>query len=227
VTRVVKVVLLLMSCVSVSVIYGDTFAEIGDARGLPVTAEVTAGVDTLTAIDGTLRPDFGDVADMFEIVITDGGTFSATTVGGASFDTELFLFDNTGAGVYAQDDVSGLRARSTLPTPPGVYFLAIAPCCFELSNSGLIFDASIDHNAVVSAEKPRGALPTAEYSGVSSQSTGMSAYTIPLTGAQFSAPVSAVLELPVSAAPELWTLVLLLTGVAAIIGLQFEERRRS
>ena len=70
-----------------------------------------------------------------------GDSFSATTVGGAGFDTQLFLFDDDGAGVargkVANDDSSG-TFQSTLPTaptpltnggtlsyPPGVYYLAI------------------------------------------------------------------------------------------------------
>src|SRR5258705_9577017 len=103
-----------MSCVSASVVYGDTFTEVGDAGGLPATAALTAGagVGALTAIEGTLSPDSGDIADMFEIILTAGGTFSATTVGGASFDAELFLFDSAGVGGYAQDDVSRVRAPS-------------------------------------------------------------------------------------------------------------------
>ena len=213
--RVVKVVLLLMSCVSASVVYGDTFTEIGDAGGLPATADLTAGagVGALTAIEGTLSPDSGDIADMFEIILTGGGTFSATTVGGASFDTELLLFDSAGVGVYAQDDVSGFRAPSTLPagipltpTAPGVYFLAISQCCFEPSNgSGLIFAASSDHNAVVGATQSGGTLPITDYSGVSDQSPGGGAYTITLSGARFA----------ISAVPEPGTLGLLLTGIAA------------
>ena len=177
----------------------------------------------LTAIEGILSPDSGDVADMFEIFLTDGVTFSATTVGGAGFDTELFLFDSAGVGVYAQDDVSGFRAPSTLPagnhhspTVPGIYFLAISQCCFEPANSsGLIFDASIDHNAVVGPEKPGGALPITEYSGASNQSPGGGAYTIALTGARFA----------ISAVPEPGTLCLLLTGIAGMIGLKYKQRR--
>jgi len=101
-----------MSCVSSSVVYGDTFTEVGDAGGLPATADLTAGagVGALTAIEGILSPDSGDVADMFEIFLTDGVTFSATTVGGAGFDTELFLFDSAGLVFMPKTNVSGFRA---------------------------------------------------------------------------------------------------------------------
>jgi len=227
VIRAMKVVLLLMSCVFACVLFGDTFTEVGDAGSLPATAEVTTGIGALTAIDGTLDPTSGDIADMYKIFITGGGTFSATTVGGASFDTELYLFDSAGVGIYANDDFTGFLGPSTLPagmalTPSasGLYYLAISQCCFEPSNgSGAIFNASFDHNAVVGATQSGGALPITDYSGASDQTSGGGAYTITLTGAQFAAPVSAV--------PEPGTLFLLLTGVAGIIGRQYKERRRS
>jgi hypothetical protein len=70
--------------------------------------------------------------DMFKVCLTGGRTFSATTVGGTGFDTQLFLFGANGLGVYANDDVAG-AGPSTLPaghalTPndPGVYYLAIS-----------------------------------------------------------------------------------------------------
>jgi len=227
VIRAAKVVLLMMSCVSASVLYGDTFTEVGDAGSLPATAEVTTGIGALTAIHGTLDPATADIADMYKIFVTGGGTFSATTVGGASFDTELYLFDSAGIGIYANDDVTGFLGPSTLPagmalTPiaSGLYYLAISQCCFEPSNgSGAIFNASFDHNAIVGATQSGGALPITTYAGTSYQASGGGAYTITLTGAQFVATVSSV--------PEPGTLFLLFTGVAGIIGRQYKERRRS
>ncbi len=98
----------------------------GDAGDLPETAQST-GSDPITAIRGQLDTD--DV-DMYAIYIEDPATFSATTVGGASFDTQLWLFDSNGKGVVANDDSGGLQSRidntSGCITQPGVYYLAIS-----------------------------------------------------------------------------------------------------
>jgi hypothetical protein len=101
----------------------------GDAGQLPATAQITSGNPPLTAIMGTI--DTPTDVDMFAIRITNPAAFSATTVGqpGTLFDTQLFLFDATGRGVEANDDVSTTDLRSTL-TPfsgaPGLYYLAIS-----------------------------------------------------------------------------------------------------
>ena len=85
---------------------------------------------------------------MFKIDIFDFQMFSALTIGGPFGipDTELFLFDSTGHGVYANDDMGGSDPNAiTLsclpsvinnpcaepsqpgvgPTSNGVYYLAI------------------------------------------------------------------------------------------------------
>ena len=75
-------------------------------------------------------------ADVYRICLTDGASFSASTVGGTfppNLDTQLFLLDAQGYGIYANDDaVAGVRA-STLPaqhrfspTTGGEYFLAVS-----------------------------------------------------------------------------------------------------
>jgi hypothetical protein len=55
----------------------------------------------LTAITGNLGAS--DV-DMYQILICDPLNFEATTVGGAGFDTQLWLFDLNGNGVLHNDD---------------------------------------------------------------------------------------------------------------------------
>ena len=74
---------------------------------------MTSGVfGPLTQITGTISSTTD--RDMFEIFITGGGTFSATTVGtpGTVFDTQRYLFDSTGKGVYANDDdIAGAGAK--------------------------------------------------------------------------------------------------------------------
>jgi hypothetical protein len=73
----------------------------GDAGDLPATAQVVSGSGSLTAITGNLGAS--DV-DMYQIIICDPLNFEATTVGGATFDTQLWLFDLNGNGVLHNDD---------------------------------------------------------------------------------------------------------------------------
>jgi hypothetical protein len=99
--------------------------EQGDAGDLPETAQST-GSGLLTQIRGSL--DVNDV-DMYAIYITDPAAFSASTVGGATWDTQLFLFDANGVGVVAEDDTGGLQSTidntAGCITAPGLYYLAI------------------------------------------------------------------------------------------------------
>jgi len=80
-----------------------THIEIGDAGNLPGTAQDPGGVGPLTSIAGTAG---GGDEDMYKICITNPSAFSATTGAMADFDTQLFLFDSTGRGVYSNDDLS-------------------------------------------------------------------------------------------------------------------------
>jgi hypothetical protein len=105
----------------------DEFANGGgDAGDLPESSQST-GSDAIPVIRGQLDAD--DV-DMYAIYIEDPATFSATTVGGATFDTQLWLFDANGKGVVANDDSGGLQSRidntAGCITAPGVYYLAIS-----------------------------------------------------------------------------------------------------
>ena len=63
--------------------------------------------------------------DLYRICLTGGGSFSATTVGRARrLDTQLFLFDGAGRGVYANDDGRHQRDAAAddplTPAAPGV-----------------------------------------------------------------------------------------------------------
>jgi len=126
-------------------VQADTVVASG-AGSLPGTAEDLTGVN-VTEIQGSIPalPDELGV-NMFEIDITDFTDFSAITTGPGAFgipDTELFLFDASGMGVMANDDIDGGNTLSCLPSagpgnpcesslPAGVgptsdgdYFLAI------------------------------------------------------------------------------------------------------
>src|SRR5882762_7344358 len=95
------------------------WTEVGDAGELPATAQVPVGSGVLTSITGSIGPpstiSLTD-ADMYRIHISGPTSFSATTVGtgGTLVDTQLFLFDAGGLGVYGRDDDLG-TARTTLP----------------------------------------------------------------------------------------------------------------
>jgi hypothetical protein len=125
---------------------GDTIwvEGLADAGDLPGTAQVTDGTGALTAILGNLdlpeTIEDGLDIDLFKILILDPAGFSASTIGSAVNDPQLFLFDAAGLGVFMNDDdptgfngsqsaLGILPDGSTGGLPggfgPGIYFLAI------------------------------------------------------------------------------------------------------
>jgi hypothetical protein len=171
----------------------DLFNEVGDAGGLLGNAAVTSGAGALTQIMGTLG--LGD-ADLYAIHVDGGGTFSATTVGGVApgFDTQLFLLDSTGHGVYFNDDFSGFDAPSTLPaghalTPiaPGLYYLGITAWNLRPASAGgeIFPPGDLNHNDILGPVGAGGALPLTGYVGAAGTA---GPYTISLTGAGFAVP---------------------------------------
>ena len=107
----------------------------------PARGSAFAG-QPLTAITGSIAPTGAD-ADLYRIFITNPATFSASTVGGSSLDTSLFLFDLNGRALIANDDASGLVLQSTLPAGnatlsalgAGIYYLGISLSGNEPVNS--------------------------------------------------------------------------------------------
>jgi hypothetical protein len=103
----------------------------GDAGDLPETAQST-GSDPITKIRGTIG-GANDV-DVYAIYISDPDAFSATTIGGTTLDTALWLFDENGKGVVHNDDnpdaTTGLQSRidnsTNCITQGGIYLLAIS-----------------------------------------------------------------------------------------------------
>lgn len=164
-----------------------THTEIGDAPSLP-PGQAPAGSGALDSISGSLGP--GDMEDLYRICVV-GNTFSATTIGGATFDTQLFLFREDGTGLAqgtVSNDDSSVYILSTLPPggtsltnggtlsyPPGVYYLGISGFDRDpLSGENLIFP---DEGGAVGPNPGVG--PLTAWSGDGE----VGSYTITLTGA--------------------------------------------
>lgn len=111
-----KIFVLAMIAASVAA-SAQLWNEQGDAGQLVGTGQFTQGSGPLDFISGALGNN-NDI-DMFALTVDDWSTFSATTVGGASFDTQLFLFTIGGVGIAFNDDSIGLQ--STLPVGNGLY----------------------------------------------------------------------------------------------------------
>jgi hypothetical protein len=142
--------LLILICAAPA--HADTVTASG-AGPLPSSAEDLTGVN-VTEIVGTL--DFPLGVDMFKIDITDAADFSAVTtlVSFGVPDTELFLFDSSGLGVYGNDDATSTNTQSCLPsaditnpcsstrpsgigpTTDGTYYLAITRSANDPQSSG-------------------------------------------------------------------------------------------
>jgi hypothetical protein len=106
----------------------------GDAGNTIGTHQTPTGTNPFTELGGTIE-SVGD-ADLYLIEICDAANFSATTVGGTLdiFDTRLYLFNASGMGVTANDDVPlGNPGDNTLlsrisnanVTTNGLYYLAV------------------------------------------------------------------------------------------------------
>jgi hypothetical protein len=157
----------------------------GDAGDLPETAQST-GSDPITKIRGTIG-GANDV-DVYAIYISDPSAFSATTIGGTTLDTALWLFDEDGKGVVHNEDdpdaTTGFQSRidnrTFCITQPGRYYLAVslfgrrAAGCSE----GLIW-ATTPARGVRCPDGPESTSRVGGWSGTSS-STGR--YIIFLTG---------------------------------------------
>lgn len=183
-----------------------TFTESSDAGESLSTAQVIPleplPLLPLESISGSLTGD----ADLFQIYLTGGQTFSATTLNADTLielpvdallgnptdilqDPQLFLFDSSGKGVYANNDFFG-SPQATLPSggfspkDSGIYYLAISGSgYYPVSSQGRIFpdDSS---TGVFGPTGSGGNFPLIGFAGTS-DSNGR--YTIALTGVQTSA----------------------------------------
>ena len=161
--------------------------EDGDAGDLPATAQDLTGAGVAT-INGTVA-DANDI-DMYRVCVDGGGTFSASSVVGTSVDTQLFLFDASGRGVYANDDLIDGVVQSVLPaghslTPQarGEYFLAVG--AYNLDPQGADEPIFGPGTGVVGPTGPGGGDPVSGWGG---RPGGPGPYTLTLTGSQCAPP---------------------------------------
>jgi len=104
-------------------------SEVGDAGELRATANDMGGGQVME-----LQGSFYDSADadLYRLCLSDGASFSASTLGATTVDTQLFLFDSQGYGVYANDDAAGSRGsllpaqHRFSPRAGGEFFLGIS-----------------------------------------------------------------------------------------------------
>jgi hypothetical protein len=158
--------------------------EQGDAGDLPASAQDLTAQAT-ERIDGGLAE--GTDVDMYRLCLDGSGSFSASAVGGTAVDTQLFLFDSAGRGLYANDDDRDGVLQSRLPaghalTPlaQGEYLLAVGVYNIDpFSAGGPIFPLD-GGPGVFGPSEAGGADPVIGWGGRPGGSGG--AYALSLTG---------------------------------------------
>ncbi len=166
----------------------------GDAGDLVATAQRVTTPDALPCSTPVtrVRGDIGENdADLYVICITDPASFSASTVGTTSWDTQLWLFRCDGVGVVHNDDnpdaSTGLQSRIDNRTnciqEPGIYLLGITRYNRDAVNSlGQLIWANTPGREV---RCPDGTGRNDPLAGWSGPTTSAGRYIIQLQGAYF------------------------------------------
>lgn len=188
----------LPTAATAGIVWTETGAD-GAGDLLPTAQTVyDSAFNTLDEIIGTLKPTVGSdpnapifQVDLYKIRINNFANFSAKTVSTEfSDDTALYLFNDSGFGVYMNDDngvdsLSTLPALTAAPSPlsNGIYYLAVALGGFiaEDGSSSSLFDTG-NFTDVLSGSSGIG--PLASWApGSTSLQELFFAYDIELTGA--------------------------------------------
>ncbi len=170
--------------------------ERNDAGTLPPNAQRTVGFGPLRDILGNASAD-SDV-DLYAIRIMDPRDFSATTLPppgapppppGTVRNPMLYLFDSSGRGVDANDNVDPQNPQALLPDhhqlspiSPGLYFLAIAPFANRPFGAGTPIFGNIGGPGIVGPDRTH---PVDSW--VNTPLVDQGGYRIHLTGAGFAA----------------------------------------
>lgn len=166
--------------------HAQTWFEAGDApEALPGVHQVTMGLGPLTSITGAMDP--GDSCDAYAIHIASPSLFSATLVGGAAWDTQLWLFTPAGMGVAFNDD-SASTLQSTLSgafvVMPGTYVLAVSRYDYDASSPAGPMWMDSPFGTERAPDGPGAPGPVVAWSG--SAPAAYAPYTITLTGATYA-----------------------------------------
>jgi len=163
-----------------------------DAGDLPANAEPADGqTGALNVIRGAIGATSD--TDMYLINVCDAAAFSATTVGGTTIDTQLFLFNLDGIGVAVNDDNPSGGLQSTLTSTfvqgNGQYLLAITGYNRDpVDASGGLLWLNTPFNVERAPDGPGAANAVSGWTGTS----GTGGYAIALTGACFAGPAGPI-----------------------------------
>ena len=162
------------------------WTEQPDAGDLPGTAQIPVGGGPLTTISGTIG---ASDADMYCIRIDAPAAFRASTCGGTSLDTQLFLFRENGTGVTHDDDDSSCAPGTpstitgTFVSAPGQYLIAVSTYNRDPVGAG---GCLIWANSPFNVERaPDGACPASPVTAWTGSTTVTGTYTITMTGVSY------------------------------------------
>lgn len=165
---------------------GDSLNNAGDTTANFVDNAVNP-LDTITG-----RVSTG--SDMFKIQLNSASLFTATAFGATNpFNPQLFLFDSSGAGLFANDDAPANASNAEIQASlqAGIYFLGISKSDSDPLNSAgqEIFPDS----PITGLVTPSGANPI--FASWSGGPAGVRSYQIDLsaTSAPTSVPTPALL----------------------------------
>jgi hypothetical protein len=199
-----------------------TYVEVGDAgQTLGTAPNVGGGVNAITGL-----LENGTAVDLFALNL-GAGVFTASTGNvpccDGSTDTQLFLFDASGMGIIGNDDApTGNTQKSFIQSnlTGGLYYLAVSTYDLDpFSAGGFIFapDPSVCCNQpMVAPTGPGGGSPLLQWAvGPSASGSGQQPgpYTITLN------------QETISAVPEPATLILVGTGITAVLRRRKKARK--
>lgn len=165
----------------------QTWTEVG-AGSTSTSSETPLGRGPLTSIQGTLAA--GQAADIYLVHVDDPATFRASTAGGASFDTQLWVFDVDGRGLTFRDDDagSGLSTVSGQFLGGGTVLIAVSEYDNDpLDSTGVELWNDTPYAIERQPDGPGAGNVFTQWSGTSATARP---YTLTLAGASFAAEAS-------------------------------------